>query len=192
MSSLLEIPWHKYALISKLSGILQEVSPQFGRTALQKMVYILQEVFSVPLGYRFVLHNYGPYSKGLAVDLEASRAVGAVSIGVVLYGNYYGYQIEQGPRAEAIQQKGYEFLAAHERHISQVVEQFGQFSAKDLELYSTALYVARDLRTKAGYATMAEVVRIVGEVKPAFSAEEIGAAVTLLKQLDFVQIDERT
>ena len=48
----------------ELAGRLEGQSPQFGKTAFMKMAYLLQELYGVPLGYRFSLYTYGPYSSG--------------------------------------------------------------------------------------------------------------------------------
>ena len=61
--------WDQYGLIAELALRLKGVSRQFGKTALQKLFYILQEVYRVPLGYDYTLYNYGPYSEELADDL---------------------------------------------------------------------------------------------------------------------------
>lgn len=55
--------WARYALIAELAERLRE--RPFGRTALQKLTYLLQELHGVDTGYEFPLHTYGPYSSGL-------------------------------------------------------------------------------------------------------------------------------
>src|SRR5262249_25119884 len=45
-----------------------------GETHLQKAVYLLQELFQVPLGFDFVLYRHGPYSFDLADEVTALQA----------------------------------------------------------------------------------------------------------------------
>ena len=52
---------------------LEGTSPQFGKTAFMKMAYLLQELYEVPLGYRFSLYTYGPYSAEVLADLEYAK-----------------------------------------------------------------------------------------------------------------------
>ena len=40
-------PWERYGLIVELTGRIQNVSSQFGKTAMQKMVYLLQVVYEM-------------------------------------------------------------------------------------------------------------------------------------------------
>jgi len=44
--------------------------PWCGDLALQKMVYLLQSVYGVDMGYEFGYHHMGPYSFDLADDLS--------------------------------------------------------------------------------------------------------------------------
>ena len=53
-------------LATKLDG----VSPQFGRTVLQKLVYLLHVLYGVNPGYDFELYTYGPFSSQLLSDLD--------------------------------------------------------------------------------------------------------------------------
>ncbi|NLS45772.1 MAG: hypothetical protein GX969_08570, partial [Firmicutes bacterium] len=46
-------PWERYGLIVELTGRIQDVSSQFGKTAMQKMVYLLQAVYEVEFGYNY-------------------------------------------------------------------------------------------------------------------------------------------
>lgn len=47
-----------------------KVWPQFGKTVLQKLVYLLTTIYVVPTGYEHTLYTYGPFSAELASDVE--------------------------------------------------------------------------------------------------------------------------
>jgi len=49
--------WDQYGLMAELALKLKGVSPQFGKTVLQKLVYILQEIYRVPCGYDYILYR---------------------------------------------------------------------------------------------------------------------------------------
>ena len=59
-------PQGRHALIVELSKRLEGVSPQFGKTALMKLLYLLQEAYGVSTGYRYSFYTYGPYSQEVA------------------------------------------------------------------------------------------------------------------------------
>ena len=64
----------------ELARRLEGVSPQFGKTVFMKLAYLLQELYEVPLGYRFTLYTYGPYSPEVLADLEYARLRRQVSV----------------------------------------------------------------------------------------------------------------
>ena len=47
MNTTVNIPWNRYALTAELAKRLDGLSPQFGKTALQKVVFFLQEVYGM-------------------------------------------------------------------------------------------------------------------------------------------------
>ncbi|MGB4289543.1 MAG: restriction endonuclease, partial [Dethiobacteria bacterium] len=59
-------PWERYGLIVELTVRMQAISPQFGKTAIQKMIYLLQAVYTVDYGYEYSFYTYGPYSFDLS------------------------------------------------------------------------------------------------------------------------------
>jgi hypothetical protein len=62
------IPWHQYAALSYVAKKAPRV-PALGKIALQKLIYLMQELSGVPVGYRFGIFHYGPSSSDLAEDL---------------------------------------------------------------------------------------------------------------------------
>ena len=70
-------------LPSVLHRELGELSPQFEKTVFMKQAYLLQEVYKVPLGYRFTLYAYGPYSPEVLADLDRAKFRGLVDIDYV-------------------------------------------------------------------------------------------------------------
>ena len=172
------IPWNRYALIAELADRLQDRSPQFGKTVLQKMVYLLQELYGVDCGYRFDLYMYGPFSAELLQDLDLVESVGGVSVVPVISG-MGGYQIRPGARNQALREKAKDFLLSEKISdaLNKLVEEFGGYWAKDLELRSTILYVARDLKRSSGAVSQADLARIVKEIKPKFQDAEVQQAI---------------
>jgi uncharacterized protein len=163
MTNLLE---ERMALISALAA----KSPQshLGRTAVMKLLYFLQTLRRVPLGYRFTLYSYGPFDSDVLADLETAESLGVVESRVVGYSGGYGYQIKEGRNARWLQDRASEFLSDYDEDITWVSRQFGGLSSARLELVSAIIYVDREEDF-----SFSEIVQTVKEIKPHFSVEEI-------------------
>ncbi|MEW6221121.1 MAG: hypothetical protein AB1634_16525 [Thermodesulfobacteriota bacterium] len=173
----LNIPWHRYALITELADRLQKTSPQFGKTVLQKMVYLLQEAFGVDCGYDFTLYTYGPFASQLLQDLALAESLGGVDVEASASA-VGGYRITPGKEAPSVVHKGEAFLRETDvqQALTRLVDEFGNLNARELELRSTLVYVNRDLRRGGKTAQWDETLRLVQEIKPKFPPAEIEKA----------------
>ncbi len=179
-----EFPWKRYTLIPELAKRLEGVSPQFGKTALQKLVYFLEAIYGIDCGYDFSLHSYGPFDSTLLGDLDLVAHWGCVSV-TNTTGTLGGYRIEPTDQVDLVREKGKEFLDDPRTRaaLDDLVDKYGRMTARDLELRATTVYVDRSLRAKGEPHDKKTVCHCVGQVKPKFSAEEIERAV--------VELDER-
>jgi hypothetical protein len=148
-----------------------------GRTAAMKLAYFLQELYGVRLGYDFRLHTYGPYDEEVLSDLATATMLQALSEKMVTYSKGYGYEIRPGPRAEPARAAAADWLSANRSTLDQVVREFGAWSASDLELGSTVLFVDRELRDRGDSATHEDIASRVRKIKPHFSERAILARV---------------
>jgi uncharacterized protein YwgA len=64
------ISWNQYGVISKIVAGVQSKTLQFGKTSLEKFIYLLQEAYGVDCGYTFELYTYGPFSSDILMDLD--------------------------------------------------------------------------------------------------------------------------
>jgi len=185
----LDIPWRRYALIAELAKRLEDKSPQFGKTALQKMVYILQDVYGIDCGYDFELYTYGPFTSQLLQDLDLVEHMGGVSIRPVL-SSTGGYEIQPGKQADLLREKGADFLNDRRvsKAISSLADEFGDLWAKDLELRSTIVYVERDHRRQGKRLSSDEIIHVVKQVKPKFTEMEIREAVEEMKFKKYIDL----
>jgi uncharacterized protein YwgA len=167
--------WDQYGLMAELALKLKGVSPQFGKTVLQKLVYVLQEVYQVPCGYDYILYNYGPYSETLADDLSFLASMDGIRID---WSCGLGYEIKEAGKTGHFRKKGEKFLTQYASQIDEVIKEFGGMSAKELELRSTIIYVSKEepLEKK-------DLLNRVKEIKPHFSVAEIDSAYKKLKPL---------
>lgn len=174
----IDIPWNRYGLISELTSRLKDKCPQFGKTILQKMVYLLQEVYDVKCGYQFDIYTYGPFTSQLLQDLDLVEALKGVRISSVISA-VGGYYIEPGERNEELREKAREFLRDSSEAIDRLIKNFGSSNAKQLELLSTIVYVDRDMKDTG--ISRENLTKMVGDIKPKFSGSEIESAVSILE-----------
>ncbi len=177
MDSYALVPWNRYALITELARRLEPTSSQFGKTALQKIVYLLTDLFGIPTGYEFEFYNYGPFSSQLHHDLDLVAHIGGVVV-EDYSAEFAGYVISPGERADALIEKGAEFIHSSEvdKAISRVVDEFGDFNASELELRATILFVDRDLAARGKPTNKDDILSIVQKLKPRFDKLTIESA----------------
>jgi len=159
--------WRHLALITAL--VERAPAKTLGRTAIVKMAYLLQTVKGIPLGYDFRLYIYGPYDANVLYHLACAEALGAVKILPVPYPGGYGFEVRPGPEASAIQARAEDWLAQHQSAVDWVIREFGAFSAAELELLSTIIYVDREFARENRKVKWEELARRVRDVKPHFS-----------------------
>src|SRR6478609_3165670 len=102
--------------LSVLSSLVSS-SPagKLGRTAVVKLLYFLQELHEVPLGYDFRLYTFGPYDAEVLNDLATAKLLNALTEKPVLYATGYGYAINPGSNADAVRNRVTEWLKLHQQ-----------------------------------------------------------------------------
>ena len=157
--------------------------------SLQKIVFFLQEIYKIDCGYDFELYTYGPYDSQLLNDLDLVEHWGCVSVTRV-NDTLGGYQIHPTEAVDSIRDKAAGFLddVKTKHAIDDIVLTYGSMTARDLELRATTVYVAHNLCAKNNSATKDEICRLVGQIKPKFTAYEINQAVTEMIGRQHVQI----
>lgn len=174
MPSRSEIPWERYALVSEIVRRFAESHRRLGKTALQKMVFLLQRLYGVDCGYSYTLYTYGPYCADVARDLDVVAAFGGAE---VLYDwGINGYCIRPGAANAELRQGAVGFLDQIAYHLDRLILDFGRFNAKDLEARSTIVYLDQVGRSRD------ELVGLVYQVKPHFSLAQIQGAVDELRE----------
>lgn len=176
--------WIRVGLISYLAKKLEQIKAQFGKTAVMKYLYILQEVFNVQLGYEFSLYTYGPYCSDVLSDLDYTEAIDGVKIYSVGSGTG-GYCIKPSHKTDEYIKKSKDFLSENIEHINNVIELFGDMSARDLELRTTIIYLYKNYLKNKWEIDSNEIATDVRELKPYFSIEQI---VHAYNQLDNMKL----
>lgn len=147
--------------------------PGIGKTAMMKITYLMQTLRSVPFGYHFEIYTYGPYCRTVMSDIEYAESIHYIQINSVDYGDgIYGYQInptDEGRSALSAAVDRDDYTA----QTSDILNFFGDMSAKDLELYSTIVFVASSCRANSWDTSMDNICRTVRSIKPHFSMDTI-------------------
>lgn len=181
----LNIPWHQYALIVYLAEKMQEKKQRFGKTALQKLIYLLQTIFKVPVGYQFSLYIYGPFCSDLMDDLDYVSCIGGVA--VTMDQGSTGYTISSSSNAELIKNKAQDFLDVYQSQINKLLDEFGSMRVRDLELRSTIIFVDRDALTSGREITRDDFIQEIKSIKPHFSYDEIKEAMEELESRGYIE-----
>ena len=184
MRILLDIPWHQYALVVLLAEKMEEKKQWFGKTALQKFIFLLQTIYHVPCGYQFSLYIHGPFCSDLMADLDYVNSLQGVSINFDSTAN--GYKISPGKAGEILKNKAEDFLTKYLGQINDMIEDFGSMRTRDLELRSTAVYIDRDIRESDRNLSRKEFIQEIKSIKPHFSEAEIECALTELENKGFI------
>ena len=162
--------------------------PDIGKTAMMKITYLLQTLRGVPFGYHFEIYTYGPYCQTVMSDIEYAESIQFIQVNSVDYGNgICGYQIsatDEGQCALAADASHYDYTV----QLNEILGFFGNMKAKDLELYSTIVFVVSSYKTNNWDASTENICNTVNSIKPHFSMDAIHSAFQTLKDRSFLPI----
>lgn len=168
----------RIALIRHIVNLAQDFDRVPGKTSIQKIVYFLQEGLGKPLGYRFKMHYYGPYSESVDNDLSLADAMGCVEISLAQDG--FGYSIRPG-----------EFTVDDAEHsmplegIDGTIRDLAALPLLQLELLATVHFI-QNIRP---HWDRSKVVETVGNVKPKFSQQKIEDAYRDIERRGLIEAD---
>lgn len=167
---------NRYGVITDLAVQLQErEAQQFGKTALQKLIFLLQEVYKVDMGYHFGFYTYGPFAAELLNDLDFAQCIGAVTIESADPAAGSGYRIQAGLMATDTMERASKFLTEHRGVINSLLDSFGKKSAKELELLTTIIYLNKEVKPLD--ISQSDAIRWIRELKPRFTEHEVQSAI---------------
>ena len=163
------------AIVLSLLKELGQVRSRCGETHIQKAIYFLQELMSVPLGFAFILYKYGPYSFDLNDEIASLRADGLIRLEPY---DQYGACIVPGFSGKRLQERFPKTLDKYGKKVQFVARELGPRKVADLERLSTALYVTRECRD-SDHNRRAERI---SELKPHVRRQEALKAINEVEQ----------
>ena len=167
----------RLAVIQRIVTLCDDV----GKTKIQKIVYFLQEAVSVPLGYSFRMHYYGPYSDELDGVLSLAKSVGKIDI--TPDPNGFGYHVTMGQEIGRTWLKDYDVSKELKgAEIDGAINTLGALETFELELYATIHFIGGPESRLFKEKTL----RTVRRLKPKFTADRINHAYRNLQEAGLI------
>ncbi len=158
----------------------QDMSSRLGKTAMQKLLYLLQEGCGVPLRYRFDLYTYGPYDSALMRDIDYATRTGMLD---VTYHGDMGYDIKPGSNSQALADYRSAIRSEAGDALDSLLHNFGRLTASELELCATLLYIVKDDSALSDD----QVIARTQAIKPKFDTPTIAHALQHLRRAGLLQ-----
>ncbi len=168
----------RWGVIIKLVEETEKRESRAGHTFIQKLTYLLQELFGIPLGYVFYLYYYGPYSDEVWGDLTAMQDTEFLTI--TADSNGYGYWIRTTDKKEWLEDKA---ANLPEERIEELVELLRDQPVRILELIATTHFIYKDLEKKERFSENTLVDNLLA-LKPHFSQKEVKDAFKIVKEIE--------
>jgi hypothetical protein len=135
---------------------------------VQKATYFLQELTSVPLGFCYVFHKYGPYSFDLQDEITAMQADLVLDLELQ---REHGPCLAPGEMSHFLNKRGRSTIACYSPQIQFIVGKVADMKMDDVDRLSAALYVWVQGGTERTHAATR-----LSELKPRVSISEASAA----------------
>jgi uncharacterized protein YwgA len=171
-------------VIAALAKYMSNRGWPFGKTTLQRFVYLLKELYRIDCGYDFTLQTYGPFSTELLYDLDLMDAKDCVR---VKYDSARGdYNIEPTIQTDIILKSATVFVAKTRDVLEELLDEFGRLGAKALELRVTILFVQNEAIWEKRSINEDEIIGIVRNLKPHLEKEAIREAMEELTRKGYI------
>ncbi len=180
----------RFQRLEVLARVIQagtDALPWCGNVALQKLVYLLQSVFSVDLGYQYGLHHLGPYSPELADDVGIGESAGrwttweesfVTSDGVPAKGRHFVVQPGKPFPKSVIAPAETQWQTIAQR-VELACRQVRGMSSRDLELVATLHYLHH-----VQEVSVSMLPTMLIALKPKFSKEDVEKGLQTLSALE--------
>jgi uncharacterized protein len=165
--------------VAAIVALVQNAFVKLGKTQVQKLVYFAQDG-GVPLGYKYEIYHYGPYSFELSDDLGSLDSLGVLDIDSDPSG--FGFHISPGKFSNK-----FRLEPKYLKKVEEVISQFGSNTPAQLEVKATIHFVHSVVKKQVGLGkTKSEVVQRVHALKPRFNDEFIKKCYSDLEQARWI------
>ncbi len=141
--------FQQYAFITYLVHRLESIEGPLcsDKAALQRVIYTLQEMYSLPLGYDFSLYTYGPYSTDLTGDMEYTHYLGGIKEYYASGDSAAGSTVlKAGEKAGDFIREAQDFLKEHKvAPLDETLAKIGGFASYELDILATLHMIYREL-----------------------------------------------
>lgn len=176
----------KRALLVFLVEKMKNGGSWCGETHIQKCVYFLQRLLTVPMKYNFILYKHGPYSFDLTDEITFLKGNAFLELHPRLP---YGPSLSPGRFSTILKKKHSKAILQYTREIGFVVKSLADKTVRELERIATALYVKKE----KNWASENDIVKKIVELKPHITVNEASEALDYLilieKQADVLLKD---
>lgn len=166
----------RLGLLTSVVQMLDEAGSWTGRTHIQKLVYLAQQLLGLQSGYEFVLYQRGPYSFDLDADIRSVRSIGAVDIKP---SPPYGPSYFRTRVGEAVTELSPVESGLNDTLIA-LAKELGPKTASELELLATAHYVLHEGLRESDK----DIVDRIIALKPQFSSDQVEEALRQVRELE--------
>lgn len=146
---------------------LVDYTGELGRNRLMRLVYLLQTLGQVPLGYRFQLCFRGVYAPQVLGDVSAAESWEALQEGYHEQGKSVGvYKIVLGNKAQNLLNSEREVVLRYDSDIRWVADEFRDYSDLEMEIIVLIVWIDREFVRQQREATLSDVVATAHNLRP--------------------------
>lgn len=172
--------FEKYAIVGKTVDACGTLS---GRKKFHKILYMCKEL-NFPIHETFKWANYGVYSSELSGEIEEMQNSGFVNETRSESGSYITYEYTLSDDGKIFLDNMKEDLLRNCEGVLfdkflDLVKRLNQFSSRDLELFSSIMFLSKDGEEQE------DLIPFLEYLKPQYSRNEILAGIDKVKTLNF-------
>ena len=167
----------KRALLVSLVEKMKNNGSWCGETHIQKCVYFLQHLLTVPMDYDYILYKHGPYSFDLSDELAYLRGNSFLELHPRLP---YGPSLSPGRFGPILKKKYDDIISEYTRKIDFIVQALSNKTVRELERIATAFYVKRE----KNWVLETDIIKQMIRLKPHIARKEADDALNCLKTIE--------
>jgi uncharacterized protein YwgA len=159
------------------------LKPNLGKTAVMKVIYMLQQIKKMDLGYKFEIYTYGPYTAEVTEDIDDLIQGGLIHSSMYDYGSYVGYELQLSKDGSNSLD---ELSEKDNLSVAEIISFIDGKTTKYLELSSTIVFISELYSKNELPHSKEEITSKVHEIKPHFDIDTINASYCELLEKEYI------